>query len=56
MQKQIVQKTDSAEENVTEDVLTVEYDAETPAPAAEKNRLAGRRKMTDGITITMMEV
>ena len=40
-------ETDSAEENVTEDVLTVEYDAETPAPAAEEKQV-GWKKEDDG--------
>ena len=38
---------DSTEENVTEDVLTVEYDAETPAPAAEEKQV-GWKKEDDG--------
>ena len=40
-------ETDSAEENVTEDVLTVEYDAETPATAAEEKQV-GWKKEDDG--------
>ena len=40
-------ETDSAEENVTEDVLTVEYDAEMPAPAAEEKQV-GWKKEDDG--------
>ena len=40
-------ETDSAEENVTEDVLTVEYDAETPALAAEEKQV-GWKKEDDG--------
>ena len=40
-------ETDSAEENVTEDVLTVEYDAETPASAAEEKQV-GWKKEDDG--------
>ena len=38
---------DSTEENMTEDVLTVEYDAETPAPAAEEKQV-GWKKEDDG--------
>ena len=38
---------DSTEENVTEDVLTVEYDTEMQAPAAEKKQV-GWKKEDDG--------
>ena len=38
---------DSTEENVTEDVLTVEYDAEMQAPAAEEKQV-GWKKEDDG--------
>ena len=47
-------ETDSAEENVTEDVLTVEYDAETPAPAAEEKQVGCRLEKRIIIWMTMI--